>query len=82
VVTLRYSEGVTFWWQPPCLLRSVIVNLKDDTNTAVRGALWSARGPWLTIRNAELLKAGAAPTPIDGEIVIHRDNVSFLQALP
>jgi len=69
------------WWRPPCLLRAVIVNLKDDPSTAIKAVLWSSRGPWLTFRDASLLKLGASPTRMDGDIVIHRDNVSFLQAL-
>jgi hypothetical protein len=72
-----------WWWRPPCLLRGVILNLKAD-GVAIRGVLWSARGPWLTLRDAALLKAdaGTVPTPVDGEIVVHRANVSFIQVLP
>lgn len=70
------------WWRPPCLLRAVIVNLKDEQDTAIRGLLWQSRGAWLVIREASLLRANAAPTPVDGEIVMHRENVAFLQVLP
>jgi len=59
----------------------VIVNLKDDPATAIRGVL-AERGPWFTLRRAELLKATTPPTPIDGEVVIHRSNVAFYQVLP
>jgi len=69
------------WWRPPCLLRSVILNLKDDPANAVKGVLWSARGSWLTLRDCSLLRP-AGPTKIDGEIVVHRSNVAFLQVLP
>jgi len=64
-------------------LRVVIVNLKDDPTTAIRGVLWSSRGAWLTVRNAALLRAGTpeAPTQLDGEVIVHRSNVSFLQVL-
>lgn len=71
-----------FWWRPPCLLRTVIVNFKDDPTTAIKGVLWSSRGPWLVFRAGELPKAGTAATPIDGEAVIHRTSISFLQVLP
>lgn len=68
------------WWnRPPCLLRSVLVNLKHDADSALRGVLWQARGPWLVLRDVTAIKAGAAPTPVDGEVVIHRENVAFLQ---
>ena len=67
-------------WDPP-LLRVVIVNLKDDGSTAIRGVLWN-RGPWFTLRQAEVLKANVPPTPIDGEVVVHRSNIAFFQVLP
>jgi hypothetical protein len=70
---------LSLWWRPPFLLRSVIVNLKDDPDIALRGVLWSARGPWLVMRNAAVLKSGEPPTHADGELLIHRDNVSFMQ---
>jgi len=70
------------WWRPPCLLRAVIVNLRDDSSTAIRGVLWSTRGRWMTFKDASLLKAGSASTPVDGELVIDRDRIAFLQVLP
>jgi hypothetical protein len=66
-------------WRTPFLLRSVIVNLKDDHDVALQGVLWSVRGPWLSLRNAAILKSGQPPTPADGELFIHRDNVAFVQ---
>lgn len=69
-----------FWWRPPCLLRAVIVNLTDGS--AIQGVLWNSRGAWLTIRDAKLLVANTSPQPIDGEAVVYRDRVSFVQVLP
>lgn len=69
-----------FWWRPPCLYRSVILNLTDGT--ALQGVLWSSRGSWLTVRDAKLLVNGASPTTIDGEAVFHRSRLSFIQVLP
>ena len=72
------------WWRPPCLLRVVIVNLKDDPQTAIRGVLWGSRGAWLTVRQAALLRGGSPEVPattLDGEVVVHRSNVAFLQVL-
>lgn len=71
-----------FWWRAPCLLRTVIINMKDDDTTAIRGVLWQSRGPWFTVADAQLLKAGLPPTRIDGSVVLHRDNVSFIQVVP
>jgi hypothetical protein len=66
------------WWRPPCLHRVVIVNMRHDSNSAIRGVLWASRGAWLVVRNAQLL-APAGVTPIDGDVLVHRDNLAFLQ---
>ena len=71
-----------FWWLPPCLLRAVIVNLTNDPDTAIRGVLWTSRGPWLVLRDASLLRADSNPIAIDGEAIVHRNNVAFLQVIP
>lgn len=68
------------WWRPPCLLRPVIVNLTD--NNAIEGVLWQSRGPWLVLREAKFLAPHATPQAIDGEAVVHRSRVSFIQVLP
>ncbi len=68
--------------QPPCQRRLVIVNLKDDATTAIKGALWQSTGPWLVLRGAAFLKSNIEPAPIDGEVIVHVENVSFLQVLP
>jgi hypothetical protein len=67
------------WWQPPCLLRRVVVNLKGDTDTAIAGVLWKSRGAWLVLRDCTLHRQQQPPAPMDGEVVIHRDNVAFVQ---
>ncbi len=70
------------FWRPPCLLRLVIVNLKHSPDTAFRGILWQSRGRWLTLRNVDMLSAGNELKAVDGEVVLDRDNVSFVQVLP
>jgi hypothetical protein len=74
-----------WWWRllgaPPCILHTVIVNLKDDPTTALQGVLWSAHGPWFTLRHASILKSGDAPTAADGELIIHRTHVAFFQVV-
>ena len=71
-----------FWWQPPCLLRAVLLTLVSDKDTAIQGVLWRSRGAWLVLRDASLVQSRSAPLKVDGEIVIHRNNVAFLQVLP
>lgn len=70
------------WWRPPAMLRPCIVNLKDDKTQAIKGLLWSSRGPWLTFRDCSGLQVGQPPQPLDGEVHILRSNVAFLQVLP
>jgi hypothetical protein len=67
-------------WRPPFVLRLVIVNLKSGET--LQGVLWSTRGPWFTLHKAALLKAGQPPLSIDGEAVVHRAEISFVQVLP
>lgn len=67
------------WWRPPCLLRTVIVNLTFDDDTAIKGVLWRSRGPWLVLRDVEVLKGTVPPTTVDGEVVVHREQVAFIQ---
>ena len=70
------------WWRPPCLLRSVLVNLVSDRDSALRGVLWQSRGPWLVLRDVSVIKPNTAPLAVDGDVVIHRSNVAFLQVFP
>ena len=61
------------------VLRKIIVNTK--TGKAFRGVLWRKRGRYLVLREAELLKPSGETTPMDGELLIFRNNVDFLQVL-
>jgi hypothetical protein len=71
-----------WWWQPPALLRSVVVNLKGE-DTAVAGVLWGMRGPWVIVRQPTLVRAGHADaTTTDGEVLIHRAQINFIQVVP
>jgi hypothetical protein len=56
-----------------------VVNLADK---AFSGVLWARRGPLLLLRDAALLEAGREPQAVDGEIVIERGRVEFVQVLP
>ncbi|MDX3634328.1 hypothetical protein PV728_29505 [Streptomyces europaeiscabiei] len=58
--------------------KRVVVNLADK---AFNGILWAQRGPLLVLRDVELLEAGRAAQPVDGEIVVERSKVEFTQVL-
>lgn len=70
------------YWRPPCVLRGIVVNLKGERENAIRGVLWRSRGAWLVLRNASVLEPRREPLAVDGEVLIHRDNVAFVQVLP
>jgi len=57
----------------------VIVNLKGQGHS-LRGVLWNVADRYLILRQAELLAAGDSK-PIDGEVLVERDEVEFVQVL-
>ena len=59
--------------------RTVIVNTKDGH--AFRGVLWERRADFLVLRKAELLKPRSEVVPIDGDVILYRSDVSFIQVL-
>jgi hypothetical protein len=58
--------------------QSVILNTK--TGKAFRGILWAQAGPLIVLRHAEVLE-GTRRADVDGEVIVERSNVDFLQVL-
>ena len=69
-----------FAWRRSALRRRVLVNLK--TEKAFRGVLFAKRGLLLVLKDVELLEAGREPVRIDGDVLVERPNVDFVQVLP
>jgi hypothetical protein len=67
-----------FAWRRTAVRKRVVVNLADK---AFSGILWAKRGPLLVLRDVELLEAGRASQAVDGEVVIERAKVEFMQVL-
>lgn len=67
-------------WRRTALRRRVLINLKTDK--AFRGVLWAKRGALLVVKSPELLEAGREPVSLDGEVIVERGNVDFVQVLP
>jgi hypothetical protein len=67
-----------FAWRRTAVRKRVVINLADK---AFSGILWAKRGPLLVLRDVELLEAGRAPQPVDGEVVIERARIEFTQVL-
>jgi small nuclear ribonucleoprotein (snRNP)-like protein len=65
-------------WRRTALRKRVIVNTKTDK--AFQGTLWAQRGPLLVLKGADLLEGGRV-TQMDGEVVIERNNVDFVQVV-
>lgn len=59
-------------------LKSAIVNLKSGTS--FRGVVWRVRGPFLVVRNAEVLAQGDKKIKqLSGEVVVRLSDVDFIQ---
>lgn len=69
-----------FGWRRAALRRRVLVNLKTDK--ALGGVLFAQRGPILVLKNAELHESGRPPVALDGDVIVERSNVDFLQVIP
>jgi hypothetical protein len=59
--------------------REVVINTKDKMS--FRGILWSRWFGVFILKNAQLLE-NKTWFDIDGEVVILRENIEFLQRLP
>lgn len=59
--------------------RRVVVNTK--TEQAFRGVLWRSRWGYLVLRNAEIVRDREGTVAMDGEVVIERANVDFIQVV-
>ena len=55
--------------------RTLIINTKSDK--AFRGVLWGEARDYLILRNAVLI--AGQETPIDGELLVERANIDFIQ---
>lgn len=67
-----------FAWRRTAVRKRVVVNLADK---AFRAVLWAKRGPLLVLRDVTLLEPGRDPQRVDGEVVVERSRVEFVQVL-
>lgn len=59
--------------------RRVLANLIDGS--AMDGVLIARRRGYLVLKNVTRLDPGSEPTPVDGEVLVDKDRVDFLQVL-
>lgn len=67
-----------FGWRR-LVARKVMVNLRSGN--ALGGFLVRRSGQLLTLREATLYEPGSDPAHIDGEAVVERSQVDFIQVL-
>jgi len=68
-----------FAYQRTVVRRRCLVHLVSGRT--IDGILYAQRGPLVVLRDAKLIDAGR-PVPADGEVVVERDRIEFIQALP
>jgi hypothetical protein len=68
----------TVWSRRLMLRRRVLVSL--TSGRAVTGVMWTRRGRLLVLKDAQLHEQGADPAGMDGDVVIDRDLVEYVQA--
>lgn len=69
-----------FAFRRTLLRRLVVVNLR--TGGAIEGALVARRGPLLILKGATVHDADGSSAKADGELVVDRSVVDFIQVLP
>jgi len=55
----------------------VLVSLIDGK--AMNGVLWSRRGRLIVLRDVTLIEPGTPPVDMDGEVILDRGRVEFVQ---
>ncbi len=60
------------------MTRTVHITTKNDRT--FRGVLWADRGRFVVLKKASLLEVDAVKE-LDGEVIIERDNIDFVQVV-
>jgi hypothetical protein len=47
-----------------------------------RGVFWQLRAEFIVLRDVNMMVPGEQPVPIDGEVLVYRPHVTFIQVLP
>jgi hypothetical protein len=65
------------WSRRLMVRRQVLVQLRSGR--AVTGVLWQRRGRSVVLKSAQVLEPGSEPTVMDGDVVVDRDQVEYVQ---
>lgn len=60
--------------------KRILVNL--DNGSAFQGILWKRTGELLELKDATYLEPGQKPVRVDGEVLIERSKVDWMQVQP
>jgi len=71
-------------FRPYLELKRAIVNLKSGT--VFRAVVYQQTGPWLILRQAEILEdrgtaVKGSPPAMDGEVLVMRTDIDFVQVI-
>ncbi|WP_218596155.1 hypothetical protein [Pseudonocardia oceani] len=69
----------TLWARRLMVRRQVLVSL--SSGRAFTGLLWARRGRQLVLKSAELLEPGAQAVVVDGDVVLDRAQVEYVQVV-
>jgi hypothetical protein len=78
LATVRLVTDWAYSWRT-LVARRVVINLKSGRG--LEGLLVRKAGELLFLRQAIALEAGTQPQPVDGEAVVQRGDVDFIQTL-
>lgn len=59
--------------------KRVIINTKSDKT--FRGIIWKHNSQFVILKNVELLHSSKQATPVDGEVIIYRTDIDFIQVI-
>lgn len=82
IIGLAIGAAAAWWaltrsWRR-LLTKRVVINLKSGES--LDGFLIRQSGPLLFVRDAAFLQPGSEPMAMDGEIIVERSQVEFIQA--
>jgi hypothetical protein len=90
VIAVAVTAAAVWWlshsfaWRALQRRRVLVVLDSGEGLRSVEGILWERRGPLYVLRDAYALgvRGGDAPTHVDGELVLERNRVVWVQVLP
>lgn len=59
--------------------RRVVVNLKSGRG--IEGVVVGMDGPLIVVKDATVMEPNAPSGRVDGEVVVHREDVDFIQTM-